>query len=190
MRRVISTAVVVLVSGLSVPGLVSPAHAVAPLRVATAACSITTPSGECYQAGEFCSRVELGESTTAADGAVIHCVQDGQERRWLGTDAPPSAPPSGATPGSGNGSGNDTGSGSGNGNGSGPAAAGPGAPMRMAPLGGVSAGGGGLALAADRQVATAPQSATALPAGLAAGAFAVGIGGLLVVRRRRATDRR
>lgn len=171
MRRSISTAVTLLVAGLSVPVLGSAAHAAAPALAVTASCSITTPHGDCYQAGEFCSRAELGKSTTAVDGEAIHCVLDGQYRRWLGTGSSSSGGTSGGTA-------------------AGQGGTGTGGTTQVVPLGGVAAGGGGLATVAERQAVAAPQADTALPAGLAAGALAAGVGGVLVVRRRRAADGR
>jgi hypothetical protein len=188
-RRLISAAVTVLVAGLSVPGVVSTAHATAPARPVTAACSITTPSGDCYQAGEFCSRAELGESTTDAGGAAIHCVQDSGFRRWLGTGTTPATGTS--TTATGNSATGQGGPGTG-----GTAAAGT---TQVLPLGGVSAGGGGLALSAADAVRAAGRTTAArhtgstpsgLPVGLAGGALAAGLGGVLVVRRRRAADGR
>ena len=178
MRRLISTAVAVLAAGLSIPASASASHAAAPARAVAAACSITTPSGHCYAAGEFCSKAEFGRSTTAADGEAISCVQDGQYRRWLGSSS---------TTATGTGTTGSTATGStATGQGSAPT----GGTTVTVPLGGIAAGGGGLALAADRQAAPARNSGPALPAGLAAGALAAGLGGVLVVRKRRAADRR
>jgi hypothetical protein len=185
-RHLISTAVTVLAAGLSVPAFVSTSYAAAPVLAVPAPCSITTPSGGCYSAGEFCSKAELGKSTTAADGEAIHCVQDGQFRRWLSTGATSTGGTSTAATGS-------TGAGS--------AATGQamtgmtgmtgtGMTTAVVPLRGVAAGGGGLALATARQATATPHSTSALPVGLAAGAFAAGVGGVLLVRKRRAADGR
>jgi hypothetical protein len=45
-------------------------------------CHPTTPSGNCYERGEFCSAAEHGESGVAGDGEAITCKQDGSYWRW------------------------------------------------------------------------------------------------------------
>ncbi|WP_380527270.1 hypothetical protein [Streptacidiphilus alkalitolerans] len=170
MRRFIPTAVAVLAAGLSTLAFAPVSHAAGPVRAVAAVCSITTPSGDCYSAGEFCSKAELGQSTTAADGEAISCVQDGQYHRWLGGSSTTATGTGSTTTGQSSTSTSGT--------------------TAAVPLGGIAAGGGGLALAADRQAAPTQDSGPALPAGLAAGALAAGLGGVLAVRKRRAADRR
>ncbi|MFC1438991.1 hypothetical protein ABUW04_12025 [Streptacidiphilus sp. N1-10] len=172
-RRLIPTAIAVFAAGLSIPVSASAAHAVVPTRAVAAACSITTPSGGCYSAGEFCSKAEFGQSTTAADGEAIKCVQDGQFLRWLGSSSTTAAG-SGTTASTATGQSSTSTSGT----------------TATVPLGGIAAGGGGLALAASRQAAPTQDSSLGLPTGLAAGALAAGLGSVLVVRKRRAANRR
>jgi hypothetical protein len=45
-------------------------------------CHPKTPSGNCYEPGEFCSSAEHGETGVAGDGKTITCVQDGSYWRW------------------------------------------------------------------------------------------------------------
>ncbi|MQS16108.1 hypothetical protein F7Q99_28690 [Streptomyces kaniharaensis] len=47
-------------------------------------CSITTNSGKCYSAGEFCRKSDVGRSTTDAHGRPITCGYEGGEAqpRW------------------------------------------------------------------------------------------------------------
>jgi hypothetical protein len=45
-------------------------------------CHPTTPSGNCYEPGEFCSAAEHGETGVAGDGKTITCAQDGSYWRW------------------------------------------------------------------------------------------------------------
>jgi hypothetical protein len=48
-----------------------------------AGCYPKTPSGNCYEPGEFCSSAEHGQSGIAGDGKAIACTQDGNYWRWL-----------------------------------------------------------------------------------------------------------
>jgi hypothetical protein len=50
---------------------------------APAGCYPKTPSGNCYEPGEFCSSAEHGQSGIAGDGKAITCTQDGSYWRWL-----------------------------------------------------------------------------------------------------------
>jgi hypothetical protein len=45
-------------------------------------CHPTTPSGNCYERGEFCSEAEHGEHGVAGDGEAITCKLDGSYWRW------------------------------------------------------------------------------------------------------------
>lgn len=45
-------------------------------------CHPTTPSGNCYRRGEFCSDAEHGETGVAGDGEAITCKLDGSYWRW------------------------------------------------------------------------------------------------------------
>jgi hypothetical protein len=49
---------------------------------APAGCHPTTPSGNCYEPGEFCSTAEHGETGVAGDGKAITCVASGSYWRW------------------------------------------------------------------------------------------------------------
>jgi hypothetical protein len=52
-----------------------------PSPPAPTGCSPTTPSGHCYEPGEFCSVAEHGMSGVAGDGTPIVCV-DNDGWRW------------------------------------------------------------------------------------------------------------
>jgi hypothetical protein len=45
-------------------------------------CHPTTPSGNCYKRGEFCSEPEHGETGVAGNGETITCKQVGSYWRW------------------------------------------------------------------------------------------------------------
>jgi hypothetical protein len=47
-----------------------------------AGCHPQTPSGNCYEPGEFCSDAEHGETGVAGDGKTITCVASGSYWRW------------------------------------------------------------------------------------------------------------
>ena len=49
---------------------------------APAGCHPLTPSGNCYEPGEFCSSAEHGETGVAGDGKTITCVASGSYWRW------------------------------------------------------------------------------------------------------------
>ena len=74
------------VTGLTITG--QGAAAPAPLPPSSAqpagggSCHPTTPSGNCYEPGEFCSAAEHGETGVAGDGKTITCAQDGSYWRW------------------------------------------------------------------------------------------------------------
>jgi hypothetical protein len=71
------------VTSLTVTG-----HAAAPpapppsSQPAAGGCHPKTPSGNCYEPGEFCSAAEHGETGVAGDGKTITCAQDGSYWRW------------------------------------------------------------------------------------------------------------
>ncbi|MEU7731422.1 hypothetical protein AB0B78_40445 [Streptomyces sp. NPDC040724] len=54
----------------------------APSRQATAECEIVSNAGNCYNAGQFCRKADLGRSTHAGNGRMIHCRLDGSQPRW------------------------------------------------------------------------------------------------------------
>ncbi|MFF3678971.1 hypothetical protein ACFYYS_34010 [Streptomyces sp. NPDC002120] len=54
----------------------------APSRQATAECEIVSNAGNCYNAGQFCRKADLGRSTHAGNGRLIHCRLDGSQPRW------------------------------------------------------------------------------------------------------------
>lgn len=45
-------------------------------------CSIRSNAGNCYSAGEYCRRTDLGQSTTDADGQTIACVMESGRPHW------------------------------------------------------------------------------------------------------------
>lgn len=49
---------------------------------APAACEIVSNAGNCYKAGQFCRKADVGRSTHAANGRIIHCRQDDGQPRW------------------------------------------------------------------------------------------------------------
>ncbi|WP_033210040.1 hypothetical protein [Streptomyces bikiniensis] len=60
-------------------------QAPAPKRTTAAAeatCEIVSNAGNCYDAGQFCRKADLGRSTHAANRRMIHCVMDGDRARW------------------------------------------------------------------------------------------------------------
>ncbi|WP_392899738.1 hypothetical protein [Streptomyces sp. LN699] len=54
----------------------------APPEPAAADCEIVSNAGNCYNAGQFCRKVDVGRSTHAGNGRLIHCRQDGKQPRW------------------------------------------------------------------------------------------------------------
>ncbi len=73
------------VSRLSVLSAAAPPPAPVPqpsAPAATAGCHPRTPSGNCYEPGEFCSAAEHGETGVAGDGKMITCVASGSYWRW------------------------------------------------------------------------------------------------------------
>lgn len=46
------------------------------------ACSVLTNAGNCYAAGEFCRKGDLGKSTTDANGEAINCVMESGRPHW------------------------------------------------------------------------------------------------------------
>jgi hypothetical protein len=60
-----------------------PAPALVPSApAAPAGCHPRTPSGNCYEPGEFCSAAEHGETGVAGDGNTITCLASGSYWRW------------------------------------------------------------------------------------------------------------
>lgn len=51
-----------------------------------AGCTPRTPSGGCYEAGEFCSSAEHGETGVAGDGAAIKCEPPSSGKTWRWVD--------------------------------------------------------------------------------------------------------
>ncbi|MER7468516.1 hypothetical protein [Streptomyces sp. NPDC097981] len=49
---------------------------------AKAVCEIVSNAGNCYNAGQFCRKADLGRSTHAGNGRLIHCRLDGTQPRW------------------------------------------------------------------------------------------------------------
>ncbi|MEU9165429.1 hypothetical protein AB0D29_34770 [Streptomyces sp. NPDC048424] len=54
----------------------------APTQPPKADCEIVSNAGNCYNAGQFCRKADLGRSTHAGNGRVIHCRLDGSQPRW------------------------------------------------------------------------------------------------------------
>ncbi|MEV7725569.1 hypothetical protein AB0P15_12640 [Streptomyces sp. NPDC087917] len=54
----------------------------APAEPATADCEIVSNAGNCYNAGQFCRDADVGRSTHAGNGRMIHCRPDGSRARW------------------------------------------------------------------------------------------------------------
>ncbi|MFI5667078.1 hypothetical protein [Streptomyces sp. NPDC051704] len=49
---------------------------------ASGTCEIVSNAGNCYKAGQFCRKADLGRSTHAENGRLIHCRLDGSQPRW------------------------------------------------------------------------------------------------------------
>lgn len=45
-------------------------------------CEIVSSSGNCYSAGQFCRAGDVGRSTHAENGRLIHCRDEGSVNRW------------------------------------------------------------------------------------------------------------
>lgn len=60
----------------------APATTKAPAPPAKAECEIVSNAGNCYNAGQFCRKADLGRSTHAGNGRMIHCRLDGTQPRW------------------------------------------------------------------------------------------------------------
>ncbi|MFF3217134.1 hypothetical protein ACFYYB_41770 [Streptomyces sp. NPDC002886] len=45
-------------------------------------CEIVSNAGNCYKAGQFCRKADVGRSTHAANGRMIYCRMDGAQPRW------------------------------------------------------------------------------------------------------------
>jgi len=76
------------VTKLTVIGHVAPAPAPAPAPSsgatppAPAGCHPTTPSGNCYEPGEFCPEADAGMTGVAGDGERITCVLESGRYHW------------------------------------------------------------------------------------------------------------
>ncbi|MFE7098644.1 hypothetical protein [Streptomyces erythrochromogenes] len=64
------------------PRTTKPATAKASAPPAKAECEIVSNAGNCYNAGQFCRKADLGRSTHAGNGRLIHCRLDGSQPRW------------------------------------------------------------------------------------------------------------
>ncbi|MER7735401.1 hypothetical protein ABTX80_31355 [Streptomyces erythrochromogenes] len=60
----------------------APATTKASAPPAKAECEIVSNAGNCYNAGQFCRKADLGRSTHAGNGRLIHCRLDGSQPRW------------------------------------------------------------------------------------------------------------
>ncbi|MGW8783040.1 hypothetical protein ACWGNM_33940 [Streptomyces sp. NPDC055796] len=49
---------------------------------ASGTCEIVSNAGNCYKAGQFCRKADLGRSTHAENGRLIYCRLDGSQPRW------------------------------------------------------------------------------------------------------------
>ncbi|WP_405490142.1 hypothetical protein [Streptomyces sp. NBC_00096] len=54
----------------------------APAEPPGGACEIVSNAGNCYNAGQFCRKADLGRSTHAANRRIIYCRMDGKQPRW------------------------------------------------------------------------------------------------------------
>lgn len=82
----------------AVPDAKAPSEAAAPTRAASrpapqpttraaeepakASCEIVSNAGNCYSAGQYCRKADVGRITHAANGRLISCRQDGGQPRW------------------------------------------------------------------------------------------------------------
>ncbi|MCP3759557.1 hypothetical protein [Streptomyces sp. TBY4] len=53
-----------------------------PQEPPSGACEIVSNAGNCYNAGQFCRKADLGRSTHAANRRIIYCRMDGTQPRW------------------------------------------------------------------------------------------------------------
>ncbi|WP_330297016.1 hypothetical protein [Streptomyces sp. NBC_00503] len=60
----------------------APATTKAPEEPASGTCEIVSNAGNCYNAGQFCRKADLGKSTHAANRRMIYCRLDGTQPRW------------------------------------------------------------------------------------------------------------
>ncbi|OLZ51789.1 hypothetical protein AVW11_31705 [Streptomyces amritsarensis] len=60
----------------------APTTTKAPPPPSEAECEIVSNAGNCYNAGQFCRKADLGRSTHAGNGRLIHCRLDGTQPRW------------------------------------------------------------------------------------------------------------
>ncbi len=66
----------------SPPPVASPATPAAPITAPAVGCSPTTPSGNCYQRGEYCPSADRGATGTDAGGSPITCEDVNGTWRW------------------------------------------------------------------------------------------------------------
>lgn len=60
----------------------APKKTTAPAKKKTAVCSIRSNAGNCYTAGQFCRKADLGASTTDASGRRITCKMVSGKPHW------------------------------------------------------------------------------------------------------------
>ncbi|MGK5628274.1 hypothetical protein [Streptomyces sp. URMC 123] len=53
-----------------------------PTAASGTTCEIRSNAGNCYSAGQFCRKADVGASTHDAKGRLIHCGGDGSRPRW------------------------------------------------------------------------------------------------------------
>ncbi|MFE2287850.1 hypothetical protein ACFXDJ_27250 [Streptomyces sp. NPDC059443] len=53
-----------------------------PEEPASGTCEIVSNAGNCYNAGQFCRKADLGKSTHATNRRMIYCRLDGTQPRW------------------------------------------------------------------------------------------------------------
>ncbi|WP_143172480.1 hypothetical protein [Actinacidiphila paucisporea] len=59
-----------------------PVHRTTPPARKAAVCSIRSNAGNCYTAGQFCRKADLGATTTDAKGRSITCVMESGRPHW------------------------------------------------------------------------------------------------------------
>ncbi|MFI5827569.1 hypothetical protein ACIA6C_09940 [Streptomyces sp. NPDC051578] len=53
-----------------------------PTQAEEAACEIVSDAGNCYKAGQFCRKADIGRETHGANGRLLHCRSEGTRARW------------------------------------------------------------------------------------------------------------
>jgi hypothetical protein len=69
-------------SSPTTPTTVAPASPTTPPRTGPGGCYPLSSSGNCYQAGQFCSASDSGKSGIAGNGQKIACKPSGNRYRW------------------------------------------------------------------------------------------------------------